>query len=85
MTLSLKPLISVLMPAYNYYMDRNNGVAFQDGGIGGMLAARGFKTLLLPAETTSSFDHGSLDNYQQLEQVEDYRIFALKNQNASPL
>jgi len=74
-----------LMPAYNYFQDRDHGVAFANGGIGGMIDARKFKTLLLPAETSGSFDHGSLAHYRQSEQVEGYTIYSLKNQKDTPL
>jgi len=50
-----------------------------------MIEARKFKTLLLPADTSTSFDHGSLDNYQQAGRVEGYTIFCLTNQMATPL
>jgi hypothetical protein len=81
----LNPGSPTLMPAYNYFQDRYNGVAFANGGIGGMIEAQKFKTLLLPAETSASFDHGSLANYQQAGHVEGYTIFSLKNQMAAPL
>jgi hypothetical protein len=74
----LNPSSPPLMPAYNYASDRNRGVAFKSGGIGGMIETGRFTTLLLPTSTTTTFDHASLDNFTRGEVIEDYAVYSLR-------
>jgi hypothetical protein len=71
----LNPASPPLMPAYNYASDRNRGVVFKDGGIGGMIKAGKFNSLLLPTSTNAIFDYASLDNFTRSEVVNDYSVY----------
>jgi hypothetical protein len=56
--------------AFNYGIDRAAGRAFESGGIGGLIEAGYFRSLLLPAETIGTFDGGRLRLYTRGETIE---------------
>ncbi len=55
--------------SYSYPMDRNNGLAFERGGINGLIKEEYFGSLLLNGENRTSYDDAPLDRYERL----DYR------------
>lgn len=77
----LNPASPPLMPAYNYLSDRNHGVLFENGGLGGMIEAGKFNSLFLPASTTTTFDHTPLDGFKRCEVVNDYVVYLFKRDN----
>lgn len=61
--------------AYNYGHDRNAGRPFEAGGVGGLIEAGFFRSLLLPAGTDASYDGGSLRHYRRGETFNGLTIF----------
>lgn len=61
--------------AYNYDMDRAAGRQFESGGIGGLITAGYFRTLLLPTDTGKTYDGGSLEQYVPGEKLDDLTVF----------
>jgi hypothetical protein len=64
-----------LVLAFNYDYDRRAGGSFEHGGVGGMITAGYFHSLLLPADTTNSYDGGRLDRYRREEIVGAFAIY----------
>ena len=60
---------------FNYGLDRAAGRQFEAGGIGGLITAGYFRTLLLPADTREEYDGGSLRRYKRGEIVNGLIIF----------
>lgn len=71
----LNPASPPLVLAYNYWSDRRTGRRFEAGGVGGLIAAGYFQTLLLPAETDREYDGGSLRWYERGETVDGMAVF----------
>lgn len=67
-----------LVLAFNYGLDREAGRVFERGGVGGMIAAGYFRSLLLPAETGATYDGGSLQHYERGEEREGFAIYRLR-------
>lgn len=72
-----------LVLAFNYGMDRAAGRAFERDGVGGLIAAGYFQSLLLPSDTALTYDGASLGGYVRGETVENLTIFRHKP-NSSP-
>ncbi|MDI1249718.1 MAG: hypothetical protein PSV13_12710 [Lacunisphaera sp.] len=64
-----------LVVAFNYYLERADGRSFERGGLGGLINAGSFQTLLLPADTQQKYDGGSLRHYRRGPTVGDLTVF----------
>ena len=71
----LNPGSPPLVLAYNYELDRRAGKAFEADGVGGLVEAGYFRSLLLPAETRQSYDGGSLQQYVRTNTVGQLAVF----------
>lgn len=67
-----------LVIAFNYGLDRAAGRAFEHDGVGGLIAAGYFRTLLLPSGTGTEYDGGSLRLYSRGETVADVTVYHRK-------
>jgi hypothetical protein len=79
----LNPSSPPIMLAYNYSSDRARGVSFMKDGLGGMIEARLFKTLLLPADTEKFFDQTSMTSFTRDKIIGDYAVYLLKSTNGT--
>lgn len=64
-----------LVLAFNYPLDRAAGRPFQNGGVGGLIEAGHFRSLLLPMETGDHHDGGSLAAYSRTQTVHDLVVY----------
>lgn len=64
--------------AYNYWLDRKEGIPFEQNGIGGLISKGYFKALVLPSKV-ESYDGASLKAYQldKSEQCAGFTIYCL--------
>ena len=67
-----------LVIAFNYGLDRAAGRAFEHDGVGGLIATGYFRTLLLPSDTGTEYDGGSLRLYFRGETVADVTVYHRK-------
>ncbi|HEY8995999.1 MAG TPA: hypothetical protein VIM71_15140 [Lacunisphaera sp.] len=74
----ISPSSPPLVLAFNYPLDRERGRFFEHDGVGGLIAAGHFQSLLLPAETGDHYDGGSLRAYQRGITVGDMTLFRRK-------
>lgn len=79
----LAPHSPPLVPGFNYHLERAAGRTFEAGGIGGMIEAGAFASLLLPGGTTDRYDSGHLLRYRAGVTVEGMRIFHRVENSAS--
>lgn len=68
-----------LVHAFSYYVHRAAGRTFEAGGIGNLVATGYFRSLLLPADTGTEFDQGSLSRYTRGETINKLTIFRRKD------
>lgn len=71
----LNPGSPPLVLAFNYPRDRQAGVRLEAGGVGGLITAGYFRTLLLPVQTTDEYDGGSLRQYARSVTVNGLTVF----------
>jgi hypothetical protein len=61
--------------AYNYGLDRQAGRIFEAGGIGGLISAGVFSSLLLPIATKDHYDGASLQQYERGSTINGLAIY----------
>lgn len=64
-----------LVLAFNYGLERTDKRTLERGGLGGLIDAGYFQTLLLPADTQQKYDGGSLRYYRRGETVGGLTVF----------
>jgi hypothetical protein len=67
-----------LVIAFNYGLDRAAGRALEHDGVGGLIANGYFRSLLLPADTGTEYDGGSLRLYSRGETVANVSVYHRK-------
>ncbi|HTL66487.1 MAG TPA: hypothetical protein VL200_02390 [Lacunisphaera sp.] len=71
----LNPASPPLVLAYHYQRDRRAGSTFEQRGVGGMIESGYFRSLLLPSQTTTTFDNGRLVHYVRDQTVDGMTVF----------
>lgn len=66
--------------SYAYWFDRLAGKTFASGGLGGLIRAHYFRTIVLRNEPQpqTTFDNATLDGYQQLDSSGGYDFYVLR-------
>lgn len=64
-----------LVLAFNYNLERADGRTFESGGLGGLIDAGYFQTLLLPLDTQQKYDGGSLCHYRRGQTIGGLTLF----------
>lgn len=64
-----------LVLAFNYGLERAGGRRFEHDGLGGLIAAGYFQTLLLPADTGLHYDGADLGHYRRGATLEGMTMF----------
>ena len=67
-----------LVLAFNYPLDRAAGRAFEHDGLGGLITSGYFRSLLLPSDTGTEYDGGSLRLYSRGETVGGLAVYHRK-------
>lgn len=74
----LNPRSPPLVLAYNYPHERNAGLRFEEGGVGGLIARGWFASLMLPVGT-DSYDGADLRHYVPVTSVPGMTVYQRKD------
>lgn len=75
----LSPQSPPLITAFNYWLQRRDGVAFEGAGIGGMIARGEFEALMLPVHQARGFDGSSMEHYVAEREVSGFVFLRKKS------
>ncbi|MGJ3259844.1 MAG: glycosyltransferase family 39 protein [Rhodospirillales bacterium] len=70
--------------AFGYFADRARGVEYQHGGIGGLIDAGYFETLLLPASIEGAYDGSTLSRYRPTDTICEKLLMYMKPPRTIP-